>query len=419
MAVLLRLREAGHEAYFAGGCVRDELMGLAAKDFDIATSAPPKTVRGLFPKTQAVGQAFGVILVRQGRSVVEVATFRTEFDYQDGRRPTVVKFATAEEDAQRRDFTINGLFLDPVAGRVIDYVGGQADIAARRLRAIGEAEDRFEEDHLRLLRAVRFAARFDLEIDPATAAAMRSHAPLLRRISPERIADELRQMLTVRTRNAAWEMLWDFALIDTICRFLPPAEGVDFDPRRCPFVHLPQDGSISFGLALAAAALSYRLHASADIDLAGFLHHAKMLELTRAMRQALRISNDEIAEMGGALEGARMVLEEPIRLALFKRFLARPTSGDSRRLLLSLRSMGMEADRIDAVLPQLDALTGVEVAPDPLISGEDLKQMGLTPGRAFKRILDEVYDAQLEDRLDGREEALNFARHIAGMTGNE
>ena len=175
LAVVQRLREAGHVAYFAGGCVRDMLLGLTPKDYDIATDAPPVRVRELFKNTQAVGAAFGVILVRQAKSVIEVATFRADLKYVDGRRPEGVVFTTAEEDAKRRDFTINGMFFDPVENKVIDYVGGQADLKNRVLRAIGEANHRFEEDHLRLLRAVRFAARFGLEIDPVTAA-MRSNA---------------------------------------------------------------------------------------------------------------------------------------------------------------------------------------------------------------------------------------------------
>src|SRR5277367_3587141 len=216
LAVLKRLREAGHIAYFAGGCVRDELLGLTPKDFDIATDAPPDRVREIFTSTQAVGAAFGVILVRHGPSVIEVATFRTDLEYHDGRRPQGVKFTTAEEDAQRRDFTINGLFLDPIENRVIDYVGGQADLSAKILRAIGNPDQRFAEDHLRFLRAVRFAARFALQIDPATTAAISAHAHQLPRISPERLADELRRMLIPATKNIAWKLLWQFDLLDQL-----------------------------------------------------------------------------------------------------------------------------------------------------------------------------------------------------------
>lgn len=414
VAVLQRLRDAGHEAYFAGGCVRDELMGLEPKDFDVATSAAPKVVRALFPKTQAVGQAFGVILVKHQRSTIEVATFRTEFDYQDGRRPSRVKFATAQEDAQRRDFTINGLFLDPVAGRVIDFVGGQEDIKARRLRAIGIPEDRFAEDHLRLLRAVRFAARFNLEIDPATAQAIRAHAPLLKRISPERIADELRNMLTGPSRLVAWQLLWDFALIDTICRFLPPAEAAEYDRRRCPFANLPADERIGVGLALAAGSLSYRLHAKpVAMDVSHLLDHTEITHTTRGMRQALKISNNELEAMRGNMDGAAMMLKEELRPARYKRFAARATAGDSRRLLEAIARTGQHQERIATVLAELDKLHGTEVAPEPFINGDDLQELGFMPGPAFRRILDAVYDAQLEDQVVDRAGALALALCLA------
>src|SRR5436190_8701533 len=214
--IVKRLRSAGHVAYLAGGCVRDLLLGLEPKDYDVATDAPPERVRKLFNNTQAVGAAFGMILVRLGGSQIEVATFHADMEYEDGRRPVGVRFTSAEEDAKRRDFTINGLFLDPIDDRVIDYVGGQDDLSAKILRAIGEPNHRFEEDHLRLLRAVRFASRFGLIIHPTTADAIASHAPSLTRISPERVGEGLRLMLTPITRVAARDLLWQFKLIEVI-----------------------------------------------------------------------------------------------------------------------------------------------------------------------------------------------------------
>ena len=377
---------------------------------------PPAKVRELFTRTQAVGQAFGVILVKHRRSVIEVATFRTEADYADGRRPGVVHFATAQEDAQRRDFTINGLFFDPIESRVIDYVDGQADIKARRLRAIGAPEDRFAEDHLRLLRAVRFAARFGLQIERQTADAIRVHAPLLKRISPERIADELRQMLTAATRAAAWRLLWDFALIDTVCRFLPGAEPAELDEKRCLFLALGREGGegeISFGLALVAGVLSYRLHSlPPGTDVLSLLNHKEILHSTRAMRQALRISNNELDVMHGTLEGAAMLLDRELRPALYKRFAARPTAGDARRLLEAISRVGQHQQRIAEVLARLDELHGQVVAPPPLITGDDLKDLGVQPGPVYRRILEAVYDAQLEDDQMERSAALALARSL-------
>src|SRR5215212_5376030 len=255
-SIVKRLREHGHVAYFAGGCVRDLLLGLEPKDWDVATDAPPGRVRELVSKTEAVGAAFGVILVRVGRSQVEVATFRAEGSYLDGRRPSEVRFTTAEEDAKRRDFTINGLFLDPLEGdRVIDFVGGQEDLASRTLRAIGDASARFAEDHLRLLRAVRFAARFGLEIAPLTASAIEATGPLLKGISPERIAEELRGMLCPPTRSAAWMLLWKFKLVHVVLRFLPLGENAVLNPSKSIFLATAPGAEIPFGLALASGVM--------------------------------------------------------------------------------------------------------------------------------------------------------------------
>lgn len=410
--VVRRLREAGYTAYFAGGCVRDALLGLEATDFDVATDAQPAAVRGVFRATQAVGAAFGVILVHQGQSVVEVATFRSDAAYEDGRRPSAVHFTTPQHDAQRRDFTINGLFLDPLENRVIDYVGGQQDLADRRLRAIGDPAARFREDHLRLLRAVRFAARFDLQVDPDTAAAIRHDAPLLRRISPERIADELRRMLTVPTRPRAWQLLWDFALVDTLFRFLPGAEPCELDPQRCPFLLLSGE-TVSFPLALAAAALSYRLQGVGHPPLKALLVRQRVGEVLRATRQALRLSNEESSQIEEILQSCDAVLQDAPRLATLKRFLARPTSPDSQRLLRALAAAGWEAGAIVLLEPRLAALAGVEVAPPPLLTGDDLVAAGLSPGPLFKRILMQVYDEQLEDRLPDRAAALELGLQLA------
>lgn len=396
-AVLRRLREAGHVAYFAGGCVRDTLLGLEPKDWDVATDAPPSRVRGLFPRTQAVGAAFGVILVRQGASQIEVATFRTDVSYEDGRRPTAVKFTTAEEDAKRRDFTINGLFLDPIENKVIDYVGGQEDLKHKVLRAIGEPDHRFEEDHLRLLRAVRFAARFGLEIEPNTAAAMRAHAPQLKRISPERIAEELRLMLTPPTRVVAFELLVDFGLIDIVLRFAP-------DERHNEpgiFQRLAPRRTIPFSLALAGVTTSRFSTAAFDKP---FLQ-----KLSKAMRQALRPSNEELDDFIEILDGVRLLREASQTLAFKRRFLARPTSKLTRELMDAIAD---NSPRWKEGRSELDALEQADFAPPPLITGDDLTAEGFQPGPMFKRVLDAVYDAQLEDRVGTKDQAMQLAREM-------
>ena len=420
LTVVRRLRDRGHVAYFAGGCVRDLLLGVEPKDYDVATDAPPARVRGMFGNTQAVGQAFGVILVRHGGSQIEVATFRADGRYLDGRRPEGVRFTTAEEDARRRDFTINGLFYDPIDDRVLDFVGGQKDLRDSVLRAIGNPDERFEEDHLRLLRAVRFAARFGLRVEPATATAIARHADALRRISPERIAEELRLMLTPTTRAAAWRMLWAYELIPIIMRLLPePAPASPpgpLDEARSVFLALCPHSPVPFGLALAAAVLCYRRHAQGfPPDVLPMLAKKDVQEAAHATRQALKISNDESEEMADTLIGLAPLLSpggEP-SVATLKRFLARPTSAESRALLDALSAVGLHGDRADWLRRRLSELEQTDYAPEPLITGDDLAKAGLTPGPLFKRILDAVYDAQLEGRVRTREEAMEMGLGIA------
>jgi len=413
LEVLKRLRKAGHVAYFAGGCVRDLLMGSAPKDYDVATDALPKRVRELFSNTQAVGQAFGVILVKHGASTIEVATFRTEGIYSDGRRPDSVAFTSAEHDAQRRDFTINGLFLDPLqdppAGRVIDYVNGQEDLRHRVVRAIGDANRRFAEDHLRLLRAVRFAARLGFEVEPVTAEAIRSNAGKLKGISPERIADELRMMLTPVTRARAWGMLWEFGLMPVVFRFLPGRDLSGFDVEGSLFLKVAPEKSISFALALTAAVLDWRV-----IDwtnLAELLSRQEIARMGRAMREALKISNEELDAMTGILSPVAMLLADaPPILAGKKRFLALATADETRMLLRAIAERGHHVFRIGELEAEFEELCRGEVAPAPLITGDDLVAAGFTPGPGFKRILDGVYDAQLEGRVANWEEAMALAR---------
>ena len=413
LAVVRRLREAGHVAYFAGGCVRDELLGLTPKDYDVATDAPPPRVRELFRNTQAVGAAFGVILVRHRRSQIEVATFRADLAYKDGRRPEGVRFTTAEEDAKRRDFTINGLFLDPVENRVIDYVGGQEDLKKKVLRAIGDPDERFAEDHLRLLRAVRFAARFGLTVERVTDDAISRHTPHLVRISPERIAEELRLMLCPPTRTLAWDMLRRHALDAVLFRFMklpnPPAHPEVAAGRADVFDRVLPGTPIPFGLALAAAAVEVVL---------GRLGHIRdwpdvsVLRAVKASRQALRISNEESDEMEGTMYGLRQLVGVPApTVAALKRFLQRPTAPLSRALFAALpRELAPHRDPLEARLGQLEQ---TDYAPPPLVTGDDLTAAGLTPGPVFKRVLDSVYDAQLEGRVTTKEQALRMALEIA------
>ena len=412
LAVVSRLREAGHVAYFAGGSVRDLLMGLEPKDYDVATDAPPKRVRQVFPNTQAVGAAFGVILVRHGRSVVEVATFRAEGKYDDGRRPSEVRFTTAEEDAGRRDFTINGLFLDPLDGnRVIDYVGGQEDLKNRVLRAIGEPEVRFGEDYLRLLRAVRFAARFGLAIEERTAVAIRRRAPLLVGISPERIAEELRLMLTPPTRNGAWGLLREFNLLSILFRFVHEGRSVAAAADTpAIFEQTAPAEPIPFGLALAAGSLSYLWPGGGVADVRDIAARPTRLRIVDGLRKALKMSNEDSDALDGALAGLEILLRDEFpSVAVLKRFLARPTAALSRALLVAVAGAGFHVERAKQLGETLSGIEKTEFAPPPLITGDDLTAAGLKPGPKFKKILDLVYDAQLEGRIKSKGEAIAMA----------
>jgi poly(A) polymerase len=418
LTIVGRLRDEGYVAYFAGGCVRDLLLGQTPKDFDVATNAPPERVRELFRNSQAVGAAFGVILVRHGGSSIEVATFRSDGKYVDGRRPSEVQFTDAEHDARRRDFTINGLFLDPLTDQVIDHVGGLDDLRARRLRAIGTAAERFDEDSLRLLRAARLSARLSFEIEPATAEAIRAHAPQLRRISPERVAEELRLMLTPATRWAAWTLLWDLNLIDEIFRFLEIPAKRPADPSAFLFPRIAPGEPISFGLALAGAALCYQLQRGlATTDPRPLLGRTQVHAAVHALRKALRISNDETDAMRDSLAGLDPLLAdvEPT-VAKYKRFLAGPHAASSRLLLDAIHASGMLTARIDELRARLAQLATEPVAPEPLLNGEMLMAAGLQPGPQFRLLLNAVYDAQLEDRVATPEAALELALSLAKKT---
>jgi tRNA nucleotidyltransferase/poly(A) polymerase len=389
--VVRTLAEAGHEAYFAGGCVRDRLMGHDPTDYDVATDAKPADVSGFFRKAQRVGESFGVTIVRHRGHPIEVATFRTEGVYSDGRHPDSVSFSDAEHDARRRDFTINGLFEDPLDdNRIIDYVGGQADLEARVIRAIGDPQARLREDALRMLRAVRFAARFEFEIEADTADAVRASAGDLRGVSRERIGQELKWMLSHPNRAlAAWELQY-LGLDGAVLR----EAGVTVAPRRLG--RLPTDAA--YPTALAAWLLDR------DQDAPDLIDHA------RRWAEALLLSNVDrdalyrILEIHQTLAGSWPLLG----VAGQKRLAARPEVEQALAVL--------KADDTQAFVDirrKVLALAETDLAPPPLIDGEDLIGLGLTPGPIFKRVLDAVYDAQLEGGLSGKSEALRLAKAIA------
>jgi poly(A) polymerase len=300
---------------------------------------------------------------------------------------------------------------------VIDYVGGQQDLRDGVLRAIGNPDERFEEDHLRLLRAVRFAARFGLRIEPSTASAIGRRADMLRRISPERIAEELRQMLTPVTRIEAWRLLWEHKLVQVIMRLLPKDAAVPerLEPGRSLFLSLAPGTPVSFGVALAAAVLCYRWHARGfPAEIWPLLEKSQVQSAAHGTRQALKISNEELSEMSESLLGLAIVLSEPEPgVAGLKRFLARPAAAGSRALLKAIAARGHHAERAAWLRPRLDELAKMDFAPPPLLTGDDLTAAGQTPGPVFKRVLDAVYDAQLEGRVTTKAEALELGLALA------
>ena len=387
-AVAARLESAGFTAYFAGGCVRDELMGHAPADYDVATAATPDQIRGVFPGARGVGEHFGVMLVRQGGRTIEVATFRGEGEYADGRRPGRVEFSDERTDARRRDFTINGLFMRPATGEVIDHVGGRADLAAGTLRAIGDADARLEEDRLRLLRAVRFAARFGMRMDAATADAVRRHAPELRGVSRERVGHEVRRMLSHATRGEAVDMIESLGLAPATLLEEGRLEGV-----RVRALH----ADASAHLALAAWLLD-RVVAN------------PWPERLSRWTSALVLSNAEAEAIDAALRARESLRERWSGLAVAqrKRLAAGPGFADALDLLEA------EGDpRAASVRADVGELSRTGLAPAPLLDGHALQALGLKPGPAFRRILDAVYDAQLEGRVDSPQGARELALRIA------
>jgi len=382
------LVRAGHVAYFAGGCVRDELLGLVPKDYDVATDARPERVRRLFRRTEAVGEHFGVVLVRLRGQVVEVATFRTESGYSDRRRPDVVEFATAEEDASRRDFTINGLFLDPRDGdRIIDFIGGRRDLAAGIIRAIGTPRDRLAEDHLRALRAVRFAARFGFDIESATREAIARDASSLHGVSRERIGHEIRGMLVHPSRAEA--VTW-------MDRLGLDGEVLEEEGRRIgettALAGLPDDADVSAGLAAWAVDRGMSEPETADRWRAALL-------LSNRERDRLRAILTDLGEVRSSW------FDRP--MARRKRLAARSHFDDVLSILAAVDSdLGR---RVREDVAHLSATPG-GLAPPPLLDGRDLIALGAVPGPDFRPLLDDVYDAHLEGRVATRSDAESFIR---------
>jgi len=418
-AVVRRLREAGHEAFWVGGCVRDLIRGVTPTDFDIVTSARPEEVQALFPRTIAVGARFGVIVVRGGDSHYEVATFRTEADYDDGRRPSRVTFATAEEDVRRRDFTVNGLLMDPETGRIVDYVEGRLDIERRLIRTIGDPGERFAEDHLRMLRAVRFAATLDFTIEEATFAAIRRQAAAIRRISAERIRDELGRILVGGRARRGMELLAESGLIAEILPEVAALRGVDQPPvfhpegdvwehtlRMLDLLTAGADPRLAWGgLLHDVGKAETRFEDAAGVHFYGHVRRGE--EIAAALLSRLRFSREETETVCALVRGHMLFMNvREMRPNRLKRFLRMPDFSLHLELhrLDCLGSHGL-LDNYEFCRERLKAYSEEDLRPPPLMTGEDLIGMGYTPGPLFKEILRAVEDAQLGGETATPEEA--------------
>lgn len=402
IAVVERLRAAGFEALWAGGCVRDMLLGNEPKDYDVATNARPETVRRLFRRTVAVGEAFGVVKVLGGKGVeVEVATFRIDAAYTDGRRPDGVVFCSAAEDAKRRDLTINGIFHDPIAGAYVDYVDGQADLSAGIIRAIGNPMERFQEDKLRLLRAARFAARFRFAIEPATAAAIVAMAPQLGIVSAERILMELRLMLEAPSRGRSLALLSELRLAHEAFPELHDDGGAKSEWQLgCDCVAGLPSTPVTLPLAIAA------LFSAADES------------RSPAFFERLKAPNYE-RDRAGWLAQRRNALDaaESMPMHSLKRLFAAPGRDElldlHRALALADTRQSLARVAANDFARALHArLAPEEIDPPPLLTGDDLIGAGFPPGPAFRTILDAIRDRQLDGELIDKENAMAYAAEL-------
>jgi poly(A) polymerase len=451
ISVVRTLRDRGQQAYLCGGCVRDLLLGREPTDYDVTTDATPEQVMRIFPDTYAVGAQFGVVLVPIPRDsnapllndgsnedrlpepsasaksgVVEVATFRSDVSYSDGRHPDAVRFSQdPREDVQRRDFTINGLLMDPVSSEVLDFVGGKADLAAHLIRTIGDPRQRFTEDKLRMLRAVRFAARFSYRIDPQTLAAIQEMAGLISQVSHERVRDELTKMLTEGHARAAFLLLDDSGLLQEVLPEISAMKGVEQPPQYHPegdvFVHtlllldnLPQPcpPTLAWGALLHDVGKPPTFRVAPDrIRFDG--HVEVGVKMAEALCRRLRFANDDTEQILALIEnhmrfGQIMQMKE----STLKRFLRLPKFDEH----LDLHRMDCQASHgilsaYQFAQEKLASIPPEKMRPSPLVTGDDLIAAGYVPGPRFKEILSAIEDGQLEGRLQSKEEAMTYIGH--------
>jgi len=427
--IVKTLRERHFQAYLVGGCVRDLLLGIHPQDWDIATDARPEQIISLFKKTIPVGAKFGVVIVRLGGKNYEVATFRRDLDYADGRHPTRVEFSGPEEDARRRDFTINGMFYDPLRKKVLDFVAGEKDLKAGIIRAIGDPELRFAEDKLRMLRAVRFSARFNFPIEANTAAAIKRHCREINEVSKERICDELIDIFTRQNPDLGLRLMDQMGLLEVILPEVSAMKGVaqprEFHPEGDVFEHtlLMLKQMKNPNLELAFGVLLHDLGKPKTFRIADrirFDNHTTVgAEMSQKILKRLRFSNQQIKTIVSLVkEHLRFIDARKMRQSTLKRFLSLPDF-----------DLHLELHRLDCIGSHNDLSTyrfvkkhlsqfrkeqaKFKSKPKRLLTGDDLIQLGLTPGPIFRKILTALEDAQLEGKIKSKEEAIKMAKKQA------
>ncbi len=422
-SVVERLRAHGYEALYAGGCVRDRLLGLEPHDYDVATDARPERVEALFPRTVPIGAQFGVILVLEQGEEIQVATFRGDGSYHDGRHPESVRFTDAEGDALRRDFTVNGLFFNPIENEILDYVGGQEDLKSHLLRAIGDPSERFAEDKLRLLRAVRFATTLGFSIDPPTWSAVQQWAPEIHAVSAERIREELIKILISSNRLRGFDLLDQSGLLREILPEVEALKGCDqppeFHPEGDVFVHTRLMLSMLAPDASLTLVLSVLLHdigkpATRVIDETGRMrfngHEGVSAQMGLRLLQRLRFPNEVIDSVIPAVRLHMSFKDVPqMKTSTLKRMMARTTFDEELELhrVDCLGSHGL-LDNHALLIAKREEFSHEPLIPPPLVTGHDLIALGWKPGKQFAEILEAVQNRQLEGSLTTRESALDW-----------
>jgi poly(A) polymerase len=426
--IVNKLREAGHQAVFAGGCVRDLLLGIEASDIDIATSALPDQVEALFEKTIAVGRSFGVLVVVLDGIELEVATFRRDSQESDGRHPDSVSFSSMEEDALRRDLTINGMFYDPLTNEIIDFVGGQEDLKRGVVRFIGDPDQRIEEDKLRLMRAIRFASRFEFKIDPESWEAIKRHVQEIKVVSEERIADELLKILRTRNVGLAMDLLFESKLIDVILPEVAAMKGVeqpiDYHPEGCVFTHtlmatemLPENASDELLMATLLHDVGKPVTQVFADRIRFNTHELKGKDIARDILKRLKFSNDFIDRVC-CLVGNHMktACVKKMRISRLKRYMAMPYFEEHIELhrVDCLSSHGnldnvifLEEKMKTFNMDEIRSVVGTSPSKR-ILTGDDLIQLGYRPGPEFRRILTDVEDRQLEGTLIDKDQAISY-----------